>query len=167
MSLFVCTRTESWSYRPARSPQRGEGVSGARSAASPCENLVCALKLSANQLTGRRHLCGYVFRGSPGADRIEDHDGPRRFSEVDCHEALKGRRPAEEIASNQSGRAPLRHQRSFKEVLSALSSTPPKWRLAGGHHRWCAKTGTQSAKPSTTASRERQWENLYYKFVGK
>ena len=57
-------------------------------------------------------------------------------------------------------------QRSFKEVLSAPSSTPPKWRLAGGHHRWCAKTGTQSAKPSTTASRERLWENLYYKFVG-
>ena len=35
-----------------------------------------------------------------------------------------------------------------KKMVCAPSSTPPKWRLAGGHHRWWTRTGTQPAKPS-------------------
>ena len=45
--------------------------------------------------------------------------------------------------------------RRAEEGNSALPvHTPPKWRLADGHRRFWT-TGTQSAKPSPRASRER------------
>ena len=37
-----------------------------------------------------------------------------------------------------------------------LSSIPRTWETTGGDHRWWTRTGTQSAKPSTRASRERR-----------
>ena len=79
-----------------------------------CEILVCALKLFANQQTGRRQLSGYALRGSAGSDRIEDRGWAEEVQRGGQSRSTDGRRLAEEFAGNQSGRAPLR-QRNVPE----------------------------------------------------
>ena len=55
-----------------------------------CENLVCALKLLANEQTGGDSLVDMIFEGlMEQHSKIKITNGPRRFTEVDNHEAVK------------------------------------------------------------------------------
>ena len=129
-----------------------------------CENLMCDLKLLANQPTGGDSVVDTIF-GLQEQSRLKIVDELRRFTEVDSHEAVKIGDPEKNSEAikvvgpnfdreNISRGGPNWHFVEVSKVLSAPSSTPPKWRPTDGDHRW-TRTGTQFVKSSTKASRER------------
>ena len=84
--------------------QRGEGVSSARPPDAR-EDLVCALKLLANQQTGGDSLVDMIFEGLQEQNRLNITNAPTSFIEVGQPRTGEDRRPGQELGGNQGGQA--------------------------------------------------------------
>ena len=114
-------RTESSSYGDSADSSEAK-VFRAQCA---CENVVCVLKLLANQQTeGSDSLADLLVEGFQERSRSKIMDDPRRFTKLVNHEAVK----IGDLGRVPRGSGPRRVGRTFgevKKVFWAPSLTPP------------------------------------------
>ena len=76
------TGTESWLHRIVRVPAKRRCLGRTPPPQGACENLVCALKLLANQQTGGDSFVDTIFEGLQEQSRLEITTERRRFHRV-------------------------------------------------------------------------------------
>ena len=121
-----------------------------------CAHLLCALELLAKLQTGGGNPEDTILQGVREQSRLKITNEPRRFIEVDDHEAVKIgelENCPERSHPRKGGRTDASNKRSGN--AAHLHQNPPRWGTASGGRRSWTRIGTPLVKPSTKASRER------------